>query len=59
MAFYPIDKQMPTEKYKKLVKITYIMVAIGGALLFIIPLGFNKLIPPIVNHPMHYESSGK
>ncbi|QHT66798.1 hypothetical protein GXP67_09075 [Rhodocytophaga rosea] len=59
MAVYPINKQIPIEKYKKLVKITYLMLATGAALLFIIPLSFNKLIPPIVNSSIQYESSGK
>ncbi len=48
MAVYPINKYIPEQRYKKLVKITYLMLITGSALLFLIPWVFNKLIPPII-----------
>lgn len=58
MAVYPINKQIPAEKYKKLNKKLYIHLLVGVVLSFLVPWGSNKLIPPIVNPVMH-ESSGK
>lgn len=59
MAIYPINKQIPAQKYKRLGKKLYIHLLIGGVLVFLLPWSLNKLIPPIVKPVMHYESSGK
>ncbi len=59
MAFYPINKQIPEQKYKRLNKKLYIHLLIGGVLCFLLPWSLNKLIPPIVHPVMQHESSGK